>query len=275
MSELEKIVIGKESLPALILTILFMIIIPIVFFIYWRKKHKDQTKMSYLIAGMIGFLISARVLELGVHYVCLISKNPISHFLNTNTWAYALYGIVMAGIFEECGRYVIFKSIMKKHRTRENVVLYGIGHGGMEIFTVILPAMITYLVIVVLFSSGNIQNALKTLKMTKDNIFVILPAIKAAATFTFITMVLSIIERLLTMFIQIGLTVIVYVDVINTNKVKLLLAIVLHMLVDLFPVLYQRKVLSLGIAEIWLACWCIIIIFMALRLYRNENRIDA
>ena len=38
---------------------------------------------------------------------------------------------------------------MKKNRTRENAVLYGIGHGGIEILAVVLPSMITYLVVAV------------------------------------------------------------------------------------------------------------------------------
>jgi len=38
----------------------------------------------------------------------------------------------MAGVFEECGRHIVLKYLLKKDRTRENAVLYGIGHGGIE-----------------------------------------------------------------------------------------------------------------------------------------------
>ena len=67
MSAFENIVIGKSSIPSLIITVILMIAIPICFFIYWRRKHKEQTKISWLIAGAVGFLVSARVVELGVH----------------------------------------------------------------------------------------------------------------------------------------------------------------------------------------------------------------
>ncbi len=60
----------------------------------------------------------------------------------------------MAGVFEECGRHIVLKCVMKKNRTPENAVLYGIGHGGMEILAVILPAFILYLVIAILFSKS-------------------------------------------------------------------------------------------------------------------------
>ena len=95
MTEFENIVIGKSTIPSLIITVILMVAIPVAFFIYWRKKYKQQMKISYLIAGAIGFVISARVLELGVHYFCILADNPVSQFINGNTVAYVLYGILM------------------------------------------------------------------------------------------------------------------------------------------------------------------------------------
>ena len=114
MREIENIVIGKSAIPSLIITVILMVAIPVIFFIYWRKNYKQQTKISWLIAGAIGFIVSARVLELGVHIVCIVTDNPISRFINGNTIAFVLYGIIMAGVFEECGRYIVLKYIMKK-----------------------------------------------------------------------------------------------------------------------------------------------------------------
>ena len=78
------------------------------------KKQKQQTKIGYLIAGAVGFIVSARVLELGVHLVCIVADNPVSRFSNGNTIAFVLYGIIMAGVFEECGRHIVLKYIMKR-----------------------------------------------------------------------------------------------------------------------------------------------------------------
>ncbi len=125
MEEFENIVIGKSSIPSLIITVVLMIVIPVLFFIYWRVKHREQTNIRYLVAGAVGFLVSARILELGVHYFCILADNPVSRFINGSTAAYVVYGTVMAGVFEECGRYVILKFILRKNRTRENAVLYG------------------------------------------------------------------------------------------------------------------------------------------------------
>ena len=48
MSAFENIVIGKNSIPSLIITVILMIAIPVISFIYWRKRHKQQTKILLL-----------------------------------------------------------------------------------------------------------------------------------------------------------------------------------------------------------------------------------
>jgi len=270
MTEFENIVIGKSSIPSLVITVISMVLIPVIFFIYWRRKHKEQTNIRYLIAGAVGFMVSARVLELGVHYFCILGDNPVSRFITGNTAAFVLYGTLMAGVFEECGRHIVLKYIMKKNRIRENAVLYGIGHGGIEILAVLLPGMILYLTIAVLFSQGDVQNALNSLKITEETAAAALPSVRAAAAFNFGMMAANVIERFFAMFIHIGLTVIVYYGVVNAKKSCLPGAILLHMLMDTFPALYQRGVVPLWAVEVWAAVWTVIIVFIAVKLYRKK-----
>ena len=175
----------------------------------------------------------------------------------------------MAGVFEECGRYIVLKCIMKKNRTPENAVMYGIGHGGIEILAVLLPSMILYLVIAVLFSAGNIENALSTLNITEQTAAAALPSVQAAAAFDYAMMTMNIIERLFAMFLHIGLTVLVYYGVVTAKKIYLPVAILLHMLTDTFPALYQRSVVPLWAVEIWVALWAAVIVFIAVKLYRK------
>lgn len=273
MSVFENIVIGKSAVPSLTITVILMIAIAVCFFICWRRKHKEQTKISWLIAGAAGFVISARILEAGVHYFCIVSDNPVSRFINGNTAAFVLYGITMAGIFEECGRHIILKYILKKDRTRENAVIYGIGHGGIEILTVFVPAMILYLAIAVMFSQGDTETALKTLNITEETAAAALPSVQAAAAFEYAMMAMNVMERLLAMLIQIGLTVIVYYGVVNAKKLCLPAAILLHMLADTFPALYQRGILPLWAVEIWIVFWTLMMMLIAAKLYKRMSEI--
>ena len=269
MKEFESIAVGAGSVPSLIITVILMVVIPAAFFLCWRRKHKAQTTIRWLIAGAVGFILSARVLELGVHYFCILADNPVSRFINGNTAAYVLYGTLMAGLFEECGRHIILKYILKKNRSRENAVLYGIGHGGIEILTVLLPGMITYLAAAVLFSAGDTENALRALNITEENAAAALPAVQAAAAFGYPMMAMNVFERLLAMFVHIGLTVIVYDGVIRAKKGRLPLAILLHMLADTAPALYQRGVVPLWAVELWGAVWAAAIMILAVRCYQE------
>lgn len=273
MSVFENIVIGKSAVVSLTITVILMIAIPVCFFICWRRKHREQTKISWLIAGAAGFVISARMLEVGVHYFCIVADNPVSRFINGNTAAFVIYGITMAGIFEECGRLIILKYILKKDRTRENAVIYGIGHGGIEILTVLLPAMILYLAIAVMFSQGDTEAALKTLNITEETATAALPSVQAAAAFDYAMMAMNVMERLLAMLIHIGLTIVVYYGVVNAKKLCLPAAILLHMLADTFPALYQRGILPLWAVEIWIVFWTLMIMLIAAKLYKRMSEI--
>ena len=272
MTEFENIVIGKSSIPSLVITVILMIAIPVCFFIYWRRKHKEQTRIRWLIAGAVGFIVSARVLELAIHYLCIIMDNPISRFINGNTAAFVLYGITMAGVFEECGRHVILKYIMKKNRTRENAVMYGIGHGGIEILAVLLPSMILYLAVAVLFSQGDTETALKALNITEETAAAALPSVQAAAAFDYAMMAMNVVERVFALLFHIGLTVIVFYGVMNAGKVYLPMAILLHMLMDTLPALYQRGQAPLWAVEVWAAVWTVIVVLIAGKLYGKMVR---
>lgn len=268
MKVFENIVVGKNSIPSLVITVILMVAIPVASFIFWRIRHRKETNLGYLIAGIIGFLVSARVLELGVHYLCIISDNPVSRFINGNTIAYVLYGITMAGVFEECGRFIILRFILKRNRTRENAVMYGIGHGGIEILAVILPSIILYLVIAVFFSSGDVEKALSVLKINEETASSALPSVITAASFDFPLMAMNVLERILAMVAHIGFTVIVFYGICSGRKVFLPMAIILHMLMDTFPALYQRGVVPLWPVEVWGAFCVALIALIAIRLYR-------
>jgi uncharacterized membrane protein YhfC len=73
------------------------------------------------------------------------------------------------------------------------------------------------------------------------------------------------------MFLHIGLTVIVYHGVIKAKRGFLLLAIILHMLMDTFPALYQRGIMPLWVVEVWGILWVVVTVLIAKRLYHIDS----
>lgn len=271
LASFEGIEISTGSIACIASACLILFAIPVLFWLVWRKNHKASISFRYLLAGAVGFIVSARVLELGVHYFCILADNPVSRFINGNTAAYVIYGITMAGVFEECGRYIILKYIVKKDRTAPNAVMYGIGHGGIEVWAVILPSLILYLVIGILFSSGKIPEALSALNITEETAAAALPTVKAAATFGIEELAVNVLERVFAMLVHIGLTVVVFYGVRKKERKYLLLAILLHMVVDTFPALYQRNVVSIWVCELWVVAWTAVIFLVARKLYIKSS----
>ena len=76
-------------------------------------------------------------------------------------------------------------------------------------------------------------------------------------------------ERMFAMLIHIGLSVMVYYGVVNAKKIYLPMAILLHMLADNFPALYQRGIMPLWAVEGWAALWTVMIILIAAKPYKR------
>ena len=110
-------------------------------------------------------------------------------------------------------------------------------------FPGILTPGLTYLVVAIQFSQGTAEEALSALKIMKETAAAALPTVRAAAAFDYGTMAMNVLERLL--------------------------AMLLHMLTDTFPALYQRSAVPLWSVEAWTALWTAVVVFIAARLYRK------
>lgn len=242
----------------LIVTTAILIFLPLLIAIWWKRKNGHIVKTRAFLIGAMGFFVSARVLEMIPHIFCIVLDNPISRFINGNTIAYVLYGIAMAGIFEECGRYLILKFLMKKNRTNVNVIAYGIGHGGIEVWLVILPVAISYLITAQTAITQGPSVAAATFGESM---------LTTVSSFSIASAALMILERIICMGIHVALTVIVFAGVTMKQKKYLVYAILLHSTLDLFPALNQRGVVPVYLSEAWLAIWLVVIGLYAKRLY--------
>lgn len=254
-----------QATIVLAVTSLILLVLPVICVLLWRRR--SGAAWVSMVWGAAGFLLFARVLELGVHMVCIISDNPVSRAILGSTPLFVLYGAMMAGIFEECGRYIFLRSVMRKHRTREDLVMYGIGHGGIEVWT-ILMAFVSYLVIDVLLLTQGREAALGLLDPAGTG--QVEAALEAAAGFGVPQGVLNVAERLMAMSAHVSLTLVVGYGVIRgESRVYLPLAILCHAGLDVFAALYQRGAVSLLLAEGWVLIWAVALAVWAVRLYRK------
>ena len=87
----------------------------------WWLVRKYQIRWQTILIGAGTFIVFALVLEPILHQVVL--KGPYGTQLMSNVWYYALYGGLAAGLFEETGRFLSMKFLMKKISTLQNIML--------------------------------------------------------------------------------------------------------------------------------------------------------
>lgn len=115
-----------------IIGVLGMILLPILLGFWLTRKFKLSWKLFF--AGALTF-IASQVLHIPFLYglTALFANGMLpSPPAAWNTIFNAVLLGLLAGIFEETARYILFKFFLKKARTWQEGVLVGAGHGGVE-----------------------------------------------------------------------------------------------------------------------------------------------
>lgn len=257
--------VSSTSIVLIVIELVFALALPIVFLIVWRHKTKESI-VSALVGALV-FLVFTLILESILHYFCLVNKNPVSEFINSNLWIYCLYAALAAGIFEETGRFVAFKTLLKKRTNKRTAITYGIGHGGFECMFVLGFTALNYILIAVLAS------VLSPAELATAGLTDISVPLDFMNNLSVSYVALSCLERLIVLPLQIALSVLVFTAAHNKGKLWLFpVAIVLHTGFDIFAVLYQTNVItSLWLVELILLVCSVVVCFIAFVIYKNTK----
>ena len=221
--------------------------IPVVLFIYFRKKKKADVLPFF--AGCAVMLLFALVLESSVHR--LVFASPAGEKILNTTWLYALYGGLMAGLFEETGRFCAFKTVLKKYRENDaNALMYGAGHGGFEAAALLGVTSINNIAYSVLINTGGIDTVLSAVPAElKPQLETAVQTLISASSSQFL---LGGAERIFAVTLQIALSVLVWFAAKDPGKRYLYpLAIFLHFAVDALMVVIS----SAGVPMLCVECF--------------------
>lgn len=258
---------SAAAIAALVFDIVFAITLPVGMLLYLRKRYGCGLKCFFIGAGV--FLLFVLVLENLAH--AGVAASPLKPVLmGENYWAFGLYGGLMAGLFEELGRFAAFQTVLKKQRDKDyNALMYGAGHGGIEVMIVMLPTMITYLVYAILLNTGN--GAVLTSGMDAATMETVQTTMQSVAALPAWQLLISPVERIAAVIAHLSLSVIVWFAVKNHRAAYLLLAIVLHALLDAVTVILNYSLGSILIVECgaWVIALCIAVI--ARRIWKQNS----
>ena len=214
------------------------IAVPVCLSVYLVRKH--HARLSTILIGAGTFILFALVLESILHQ--LVLKGPHGASILDNTLRYAIYGGLAAGVFEETGRFLSMKFLMKKEPSAPLPgVAYGIGHGGVEMLIIFGITMINNLVISALINSG--QTDVIFSKVPVEAVEQLRSQLDQLQTIGVGTLIIGIWERFSALVLHLGLSMMVWVAVRKGGKWLWLFpaAIALHAIVDAGAVLLQKS----------------------------------
>ena len=216
--------------------------------------------------GAAVFLVFALVLEQRAHQ--LILGGPAGGVITGDLGLYALYGGLMAGLFEETGRFAAFQLLRRsgKGGTPQDALIYGAGHGGMEAVLLVGLTNVSNLLLSFWLNTGTLEQHMGQLD---DAAAQALAAAVAAQTNTYLWGGL---ERIVAVAIHISLSVLVWRAVERRASLWLFpAAIALHAGVDACAILAAAHMPLAGV-ELVALVWAVALAVLARWIWRQREK---
>jgi uncharacterized membrane protein YhfC len=229
---------------AFLITIALEIAVPLLLGFFIAKKLKVSWKLFLL--GLV-FFIAVQVIHTPL---VLVTQAPLAlalRGLTTNPAlilaALAIYLGLMAGLFEEIGRYLVFRYYFTRkgiRYSRENALMFGAGWGGVEsmIIGVLLSfTLVSYLYAAIALSSPGVA----TTTAEAQQLALLLQI-------TPLDVLFGLAERIMTLTLQIAFTLMVMYSVMRGTLLFLGLAVAWHTAVDAVAV-YASQTIGIPATE--------------------------
>jgi len=261
--------VSIPMLVVLIVDVLVSLAIPIGLYVVLRRRFGCARTPFFL--GAATFFLFAMVLEQLVHLVVL--RSSIGAAIQQNIWLFALYGGAMAALFEEGGRLIVFSTLLKKRRDNDHdALMFGAGHGGMEVILIFTITMVMNLYYALMIRSGRADALLASMeegqRATTALIFTSLST--ASAPFY----LLGLVERFAAVILHLSFSVLVWFAL--KGKFSLLyLAVLLHFAVDAITVVLSRSGLSPLLLEVLVVLFSLLCALIARWAWKAQSRTTA
>ena len=244
--------IGTDVIALMVIATVLFIVVPVVLWIVWCVKKKE--KFITILVGAAAFFLFAIVLEKPIQNVLIfptamgLKEHAASQFINARPVLWAFLVGFFPGLFEETGRFVAFKTVLKKRKNRETSISYGLGHGGFEVMFILGINFITYISYALMINSGTFGDVVRQVEaIAPDQVGAYTAIPEQLAAFTAFSIFLAIWERVFSVLFHIGASVIVFYAAKEKKKLWLYpLAILLHTIMDGILGLNMQGVISLS-----------------------------
>lgn len=198
---------------------------PIVLAILFYKKEKAAIKSFFV--GVLCFTVTQIIIRIPLLQLLQLT-DWYKSLVNSSVFLATLLLALSAGIFEETGRFLSFRFILNNSLEWKEGVAFGIGHGGIESMYIGLSS-VNNILLSLAINSGTFDSLIakqlpaEMADTIRDQLTSLTPA----------TFLAGGLERLFTIFIHIGLSLLVLYGVRNRKYIYLLYSILIHTLINL------------------------------------------
>ena len=237
---------------AYIISFLGMIVLPIFVWIYFTRRFALPWKL--VLAGALTF-IASQVLHIPLVF-------GINSFLQTLPLlaSVILLGL-LAGIFEETARYILFKYILKNTRSWKEGILVGLGHGGIEAMLLGILAAVGFVTML-----GYRSIDLSTVpSIPADQLELARQQVAAYWSAPWYMALLGFVERIFAIGLHVSLSVMVLYAIVYRKPVWFWLALLWHAVVDAVAV-YVGQNAGMLAAEGIVAIFALISLWIVLKM---------
>ncbi|SCX08211.1 Uncharacterized membrane protein YhfC [Lachnospiraceae bacterium YSD2013] len=273
-NKLQTVTVPSASIACMIISGLLSVAVPVLIAIYLRKKYNCNLK-CFLIGALV-WIVFAKILEAAVHYVVLFIS-PAGATIQGNIWLYALYGGLMAGLFEEVGRFVGMHYFLKDCRDNDrNSLMYGAGHGGMEAIIAVGLIMLQNIAVSLQINNralGPSYEVLKTLP-EEQGIASLNSLFQLVDTEPYVFL-MGMVERIPAIAFHIALSILVWKAVKESKVLYLILAIFFHFLLDAATILVADAVDNIVLIEGFIYAMSAILICVIVLLTRKKKEVTT
>lgn len=256
---------STQTIAALITGVVLSFAIPIGAVIIYKLKNRETWLPSAFI-GAASFFVFAMILEQLLHFVMLpvVQSKPV---------LYIIYGALAAGVFEETGRFVAYKTVMRNKYSTKNAVMMGLGHGGIEVILILGCSILGLTLSAIMVNSQGLDSVLAIVEAgAPEAVEATRTQLEGLTAYGFGNVAISIYERLLAMTLHVCLSVVVFFAAARPKKVYLFpAAVLLHALFDTPAAMAQAGIIKsvpllYGIFTAFTVCLVVFTVILAKKL---------
>ena len=272
--------VGGAQIGLMVLGLIIFLFVPVIIAIVWTVKKKER--FTTVLIGAATFIVFALILEKSIQNVLIfpaqmgLPEHAAAKFINARPVLWALFVGLFPGVFEETGRLVAFKTVLRKRKNRETGISHGIGHGGIEVMFILGMTYITNIAYAVMINTGTYGNLIaQVAAQAPEQVEQGYTVAAQLAAFSAGDLAIGVVERTFAFMFHTGASILVFYACKDKKKFWLYpLAILLHTLMDSIAGLNMAGVINLSpvILEIIIAIFGIAVFFGAyFLLYKKDT----